>query len=100
MGPPGKPPALPLFTFARWDPFVLCANGNGKWGPRKPLTTTQLEAFDWFEDRRFGLLRLAFVLEYLDGGMLEERWGCFFVIFGPQLLFTNMLFLLVVARAF
>ncbi|CAK9096846.1 unnamed protein product [Durusdinium trenchii] len=32
-----------------WDPFSLCANG-AKWGPRKALTTTQLEAFDWFED--------------------------------------------------
>ena len=33
-----------------WDPFSLCAKSGVTWGPRKALTTTQLEAFDWFEE--------------------------------------------------
>ena len=33
-----------------WDPFSLCAKSGATWGPRKALTTTQLEAFDWFEE--------------------------------------------------
>ncbi|CAJ1385446.1 unnamed protein product [Effrenium voratum] len=33
-----------------WDPLSLCATHGANWGPKKALLSTQLEAFDWFED--------------------------------------------------
>eukprot|EP00435_Cladocopium_sp_Y103_P024091 s1313_g5.t2 len=35
-----------------WDPLSLVTSDDEKasWGPRKAMTSTQLEAFDWFEE--------------------------------------------------
>lgn len=37
-----------------WDPLSLVTDAGGasaaSWGPRKAMTSTQLEAFDWFEE--------------------------------------------------
>lgn len=33
-----------------WDPLSLVTDDGASWGPRKAMTSTQLEAFDWFEE--------------------------------------------------
>ncbi|CAE7494010.1 Gcfc2 [Symbiodinium pilosum] len=38
------------FSALWWDPLRLLARSEDTFGPRKAITSTQLESFDWFED--------------------------------------------------